>query len=214
MKKIIFTLSVLLMSSLIFAQNNAKNLLDEIANKAMSYKNISIKFKHSLDNNKANVHQETNGSVVLQGDLYHFKYMGTEQIFDGTKTHIILHEDEEVVIQPISEDNNSTLTPSKLFSFYKKGYSYAIGERKKEKGINIQYVTLFPTNKSSEIKKILVGIIPNKKQLYSITEIGKNGTNTTIRITSFTTNQPISKKLFIFDKEKFEKRNYTISEAK
>lgn len=214
MKKIVFALSILLASSLMIAQNKAKNLLDDVAEKAMSYKNISIKFKHSLDNSKANVHQETNGSVILQGDLYHFKYMGTEQIFDGTKTYIILHEDEEVVVQPTNDDNNNTLTPSKLFSFYKNGYTYTIGKHKKVKGINVQYVILTPMDKTSEIEKILVGILPNKKQLHSIIEMGKNGTNTTIKITSFTTNQPISNKLFIFNREKFEKRDYTISEAK
>ncbi len=207
MKSRIITFVLLTIGFIATAQNDAKTLLDQVSKKAKSYKNISIKFKHTLENKGANVHQEALGNVVLQGDLYHFSYMGTEQIYDSKNTYIILHEDEEIMIQPQNTDRENTLTPSKLFSFYEKGYTYKMGKKKGK----VQFVTLYPIDKSSEIKNISIGIILKNKQIQSIEEVGKNGTTTTISVTSFETNQPISKKLFTFDESKYKKKNYLIT---
>ncbi len=209
--KRLFTLLLLTVSYLAIAQNDAKTLLDQVSAKAKSYKNISIKFKHTLENKSAGVHQEALGNVVLQGDLYHFSYMGTEQIYDGKNTYIILHEDEEVMIQPQDMESDMALTPSKLFSFYEKGYTYEMGKKVKKGRKTIQFVTLVPEDTSSEIKRISIGIQLKNKQIYSIEEVGINGTATKIFVTSFATNQPISKKLFTFDESKYKKDNYTIS---
>ena len=37
-----------------------------------------------------------------------------------------------------------------------------------------------------------------------VIETGRNGTNTTLTVNSFKTNQPLSKSLFIFDESKYE----------
>src|SRR3990172_6385292 len=100
MKKIAFLTAFLLITITSFGQESAKAkaLLDEVAQKIGGYKNIYIEFNHSLDNKEANVHQETRGTVTLKGNLYNLNYMGTEQIFDGKKVYLIIHEDEEVII--------------------------------------------------------------------------------------------------------------------
>ncbi len=207
----LFTVLLLTISVVAVAQNDAKSLLDKVSEKTKSYKNISIKFKHTLENKSVGIHQEALGNVVLQGDLYHFSYMGTEQIYDGKDTYIILHEDEEVMVQPQGMDSETNLTPSKLFSFYEEGYTYRMGAKVRKGRNTIQFVTLLPKDDSSPIEHISIGILLRNKQIKSIEEVGKNGTTTTISVTSFETNQPISKKLFIFDELKYKKDNYTIS---
>ncbi|HCE55935.1 MAG: LolA family protein [Lutibacter sp.] len=217
MKKIIFLIAFLLVSLTSFSQESAKAkaLLDEVAQKIEGYKNIYIEFNHSLDNKEANVHQETRGTVTLKGNLYNLNYMGTEQIFDGKKVYLIIHEDEEVIIQNPSKNKEETLTPSKMFSFYKTGYTFKMDALKTVKGVKIQYVKLTPIDSNSEIKSVLVGIDANTKHIYDIIETGENGTTTTLNIRSFKTNQPISENLFIFDRVKYKnQKNYTISEPK
>jgi len=158
-------------------------LLDEVAQKVEAYKNIYIEFNHRFDNTEADIHQETRGNVTLKGDLYHLNYMGTEQIFDGKKVYLIIHEDEEVIIQkPSNDENDETLTPSVMFSFYKNGYTYKMGELKSVKGIKIQYVELTPIDSNSEIKSVLIGIDVKTKHIYNVIEVGKNGTVTTLEI--------------------------------
>lgn len=215
MKKIIVVFSIVFLSLPIFSQNSeeAEALLDEVATKVESYKNIELEFTHKLDNNDADVHQETRGSVTLEGDLYHLNYMGTEQIFDGSKIYLIIHEDEEVIIQDPSTTEEETLTPSKMFSFYKNGFAYDMDELKTIKGIKIQYVKLTPLDSDSEITQILVGIDVKTKHIYNIIETGENSTVTTLEVRTFKANQPISENLFKFDLEKFKnQKNYTISE--
>ena len=204
MKKIAFLTAFLLITITSFGQESAKAkaLLDEVAQKIGGYKNIYIEFNHSLDNKEANVHQETRGTVTLKGNLYNLNYMGTEQIFDGKKVYLIIHEDEEVIIQNPSKKKEETLTPSKMFSFYKTGYTFKMDALK-------------TVDSNSEIKSILVGIDANTKHIYNIIETGENGTTTTLNIRTFKTNQPISENLFIFDRAKYrDQKKYTISEPK
>ncbi|MBK5207885.1 MAG: outer membrane lipoprotein carrier protein LolA [Flavobacteriaceae bacterium] len=217
MKKIVFLTAFLLISITSFGQESAKAkaLLDEVAQKIGGYKNIYIEFNHKFDNQEADVHQETRGTVTLKGDLYNLNYMGTEQIFDGKKVYLIIHEDEEVIIQNPSKKKEETLTPSKMFSFYKTGYTFKMDALKTIKGVKIQYVKLTPIDSNSEIKNVLVGIDANTKHIFDIIEIGKNGTTTTLNIRTFKTNQPISENLFIFDRAKYrDQKKYTISEPK
>ena len=69
MKKII-TLVIVLLSINSYSQRaqEARALLDQASRKALSYSNIYIEFNHKLDNNVANVHQETMGNLTLKGD--------------------------------------------------------------------------------------------------------------------------------------------------
>ncbi len=217
MKKITFLIAFLIISLTSLGQESAKAkaLLDEVAQKIGGYKNIYIEFNHSLDNKEANVHQETRGTVTLKGNLYNLNYMGTEQIFDGKKVYLIIHEDEEVIIQNPSKKKEENITPSKMFTFYKTGYTFKMDALKTVKGVKIQYVKLTPIDSNSEIKYILVGIDANTKHIYNIIETGENGTATTLNIRTFKTNQPISENLFIFDRAKYrDQKKYTISEPK
>jgi outer membrane lipoprotein-sorting protein len=217
MKKIAIFLIITFLSISAYSQNNneAKALLDEVAQKVEAYDNISIEFNHKFDNSDADIHQETRGSVTLKKELYHLNYMGTEQIFDGKKIFLIIHEDEEVIIQNPLENSEETLTPSKMFSFYKNGYAYEMDELKTIKGVKIQYVKLRPIDSNSEIINVLIGIDIKTKLIFSVIEIGKNGTITTLEVRTFKTNQPISEKLFIFDEAKYkDQKKYTISEPK
>lgn len=217
MKKIVFFLLITLWSVSIFSQNSneAKSLLDEVAKKVEAYENIYIEFDHKFDNEDADIHQETRGNVTLKKELYHLNYMGTEQIFDGIKTYLIIHEDEEVIIQNSDDNNEDTLTPSKMFSFYKNGYTYEMAELKTVKGIKIQYVKLTPIDSNSEILHVQVGIDVKTKHIFNVIETGKNQTITTLEVRTFKTNQPISEKLFIFDTLKYrDQKKYIISEPK
>jgi outer membrane lipoprotein-sorting protein len=217
MKKLVIAITIVLISVNSFGQKSqeARSLLDQVSAKAKSYKSVYIEFNHKLDNKAADVHQETMGNVTLKGDLYHLNYMGTEQIYDGKKTYLIIHEDEEVIIQKPSKNNEETITPSKMFSFYKTGFTFAMDALKTIKGVKIQFVKLVPIDSNSEIASVMVGIDAKSNHIYNIIETGKNNTVTTLEIRSFKTNQPVSEKLFIFDVLKYrDQKKYSISEPK
>jgi len=187
----------------------AKELLDQVSAKVKSYDNIVIDFKYSLNNPKERINQESNGNVALQGNLYHLNFMGVTKIFDGKKVFTIVPEDEEVTQENFDANDEKAVTPNKMLTFFTSGYKYAWDIPQNVKGRKIQFVKLTPTAAKDARKEILVGIDTQTKNIYTVIEVGKNGTKTTLTVNSFKTNQPLSKNHFTFTKSKYP--NYYIN---
>ncbi|WRH74496.1 MAG: outer membrane lipoprotein carrier protein LolA [Flavobacterium sp.] len=187
----------------------AKELLDEVSDKVKSYNNIVIDFKYSLNNPKENINQESKGNVTLQGNLYNLNFMGVSKIFDGKKVYTIVPEDEEVTIANFDAKDDNAITPNKMLTFFNSGYKYAWDIPQNLKGRKIQFIKLTPISNKDQRKEILIGIDVQTKHIYTIIEVGKNGTKTTLTVNSFKTNQPLSKNHFTFTKSKYP--NYYIN---
>lgn len=212
MKRILL-IATLIITAIANAQqaDKAKNLLDEVNSKMSAYNNIYIDFKYNLDNMAENINQETKGNVTIAKDKYLLNYLGATKMYDGSKTYTIVPENEEVTIEK-NANEETAITPSRMLTFYKKGYKYKWDIQQNVRGRKIQYVELKPQKQSSEVKQILLGIDIQTKHIYNLIEIGKNGTKTTITINTFKTNQPLSDNIFKFDREKYKKDGYTILE--
>ncbi len=188
---------------------SAKSLLDEVSKKVKGYTNIVISFKYALNNPAENVSQETRGDVTLQGNKYLLSLMGTQRMYDGKKIYVIIPEDEEINISSQDEDDDNSITPSKMLTFYEEGYSYKMDMVQDLNGRKIQFIKLTPIDSKSDLKEILLGIDKQTKHIYKMVQKLNNGTNVTFTVNSFKTNQPISETLFKFDESKYE--NYYIN---
>lgn len=211
MKTIFYILAVLVpLAVTAQKEDKAKALLDEVYQKVKSYDNIYIDFKYALQNPRENINQETRGNVTLKGDKYHFNYMGVTKIFDGKKSYTIIPENEEIIVESAETEEENTISPSGMLTFYRNGYKYEWGELKNVKGRKIQYVKLIPIDTHAEVTHILLGIDAQTKHIYQLTETGKNNTRTVITVTGFKTNQPVSDKLFTFNTKKYKDEGYYI----
>ncbi len=211
MKKIFFIAVAFLSINLANAQNSekAKSLLDDVYNKVQGYDNIFVDFKYVLNNQEADLNDETRGDVTMQGDKYVANLFGAQQLYDGSKVYTIVPENEEVTIEDKSEDED-TITPSKMLTFYRQGHTYKWDILQNIQGRKIQFIKLIPIDTNTEINSILLGIDAETKHIYKVIETGKNGTMTTITVNSFKTNQPLSKTLFTFDENKYKDEGYYI----
>jgi len=210
MKKISVLLILLLSTTISFGQD-AKSLLREVSEKAKSYNNISIDFKYLLHNATDDVRQETRGDVALEGEKYVLNMMGTTRIFDGKNVYTIVPEDEEVTISKYDPREDKEITPSKMLTFYEKGYNYKMDIQQNVKGRKIQYVRLTPIDSKSEIKNILLGIDMQTKHIYKMIQTDSNNNQYTLTVNSFKTNQPLSKTLFTFDENRYKNNGYYIN---
>ena len=208
MIKKIFFLAITFLITTVQAQD-AKKLLNEVSAKVRSYDNIVIGFKYALNNPAENVSQETRGNVTLLGEKYVLNLMGTEQLYDGNKLHIIIPEDEEINISSQSAEDEASVTPSKMLTFYEDGYTSQLDIVQNVQGRKIQFVKLIPIDSNSDLTEILLGVDKQTKHIYKLIIKQQNGTNITITVNSFKTNQPLSKTLFVFDESKYE--NYYIN---
>ena len=191
--------------------NAAKNLLDKVVVKAKSYKNMDIDFKYAINNAKENINQESKGTVLLQGNKYHLTFMGITKIFDGKKIYTIVPEDEEVTVSNHDDNDANAMSPNKIFTFFKKGFKYSMDIKQPIAGKTIQYVKLTPSSIVDKRKEILIGIDTKTNHIYNLIEIGKNGTKTTLTVSSFKFNQALAKNQFTFVKSKYP--NYYINKA-
>jgi outer membrane lipoprotein-sorting protein len=183
----------------------AKALLDKVTAKVKSYNNISIDFKYSLNNAKENINQDSKGTVVMKGNQYVLNFMGITKIFDGKKNYTIVPEDEEVTVSSVNENDESAITPSKMLTFFNKGYKYSMDIVQPVSGKKIQYVKLIPTNPKDQRKEILVGIDSKTNTIYNVIQTDKKGTKTTLTVNSFKTNQALPKNQFTFAASKYPK---------
>ena len=213
MKKIVVLLITIILSTTAFAQGDIKSeqLLDVVSEKMNSYENIYVEFNYKLHNAEENVNQETRGNVVMKGELYNVNFLGVNQLFDGKKVYTIISEDEEVNISDADAEDEATLTPSKFFSFYKNGFTYSWDVLENMNGRKIQFVKLIPIDSNSEISSVLLGVDVKTNHIYRLIERGNNSTVTTLTITTFKTDQPLSSKLFLFDEDKYKKEGYQIN---
>lgn len=195
------------------AQNDAaaRTLLDKASETMSSYENLSMDFDYVLDNRAEDVKQEMTGDVILEGEKYVVNLFGSTQIFDGSKTYTIIPENEEVNISDADIDDENAFTPSKFYSFYKSGYSYAMGDAKQIDGKRIQFIKLTPIDSDSEISEVLVGIDTKTNRIYQVIEVGINQTRTILTAKNIKTNQPIGPTAFDFDEKKYEEMNYLIN---
>ena len=201
MKKQINVLFILLISSITVAQEQqrAEALLDEVSENLAQFNNISITFTYELVNRKELIQQKENGSLIVDGNAYLLKLMGIEQLSDGINKHTINLDNEEVLIESLSDSFEQGLSPSKIFSFYNQGYRFEwdilqplYGGRK------IQYIKLIPIDTYAQASYLLLGIDTKTKNIYKLIEVGNDGTETTLTISSFKTNIEIPTNTFVF----------------
>lgn len=192
-------------------KNKAKALLDKVVSKAKSYKNMVIDFKYAINNSAENINQENKGTVMLQGNKYVLSFLGVTKIFDGKKIYTIVPEDEEITVTNNDESDPNTMSPNKIFTFFKKGFKYSMDIKQPMAGKTIQYVKLTPSSVTDKRKEILIGIDTKTNHIHNLIEVGKNGTRTTLTVTTFKFNQKLAKNQFTFVKAKYP--NYYINIA-
>ena len=202
----------ILLSNLCFAQSyeKAKNLLDRVSGQMKSKENIRFGFSYVLENKKEQIRQEMEGNVTLSGDRYILNFLEAEQLFDGAKVYTIVPENEEITISTPEEDDDVSVNPSKLLTFYEKGYGYEWDIQQRVMGKKIQFIKLLPIDDTTEINYLLLGIDTERLEVYRLIQVGSNGTMTTLTLNNQEANIVLPSDYFVFDQKKYP--NYYINE--
>lgn len=192
---------LLLFCSAVQAQTSmeAKQLLDRVAEKMKTYDNLSFDFTYALVNQKENIRQETKGVITVAGENYRLEIPEAIQIFNGQQRYTIVPENEEVTISGADSEDEMVINPTELLFFYQEGYDYHMDIQQNVSGLQIQYVKLIPSNQEEQMAYLLLGIDRSNLSIYRLIEIGTNGTQTTLTVKNFSTNQTLASNLFTFD---------------
>ena len=215
MKKINIILIILLNTMVGFSQNDpeAEKLLDKVSETIKAYESMYININHNLSNEEEEIDQTNKVSFVKKGDKYNVKWNNITFIYNGKKLYTINPDDEEVTVSTEDLDEESTITPNKILTFFEEGYEFKMDITQDVTVVDyyeqrvrklLQYVKLVPIDSDSEIEYILLAIEKKNNRIYKSIERGKNGTITTYTITSFEVDLPLNDDLFFFNKKDYK----------
>ncbi len=201
MKKILTIVTASLLAFTVNAQEDAKakEILDKLSAKTKSYTTIKADFTYTMVNKSDGINESQDGKIEIKGNKYFLSIQGQDIISDGKNIWTFLKESEEVQINSINEDDDEGISPNKIFTLYEEGFKYKFVEEKN----GIQTINLYPKEANEKAyHRITLFIDTAKNQIKEVKVFGKDGTDSSYKIKTFTPNTSISDAHFSFDKSK------------
>jgi outer membrane lipoprotein-sorting protein len=202
MKSLFILLTVSLTSFSAIAQDDAKakEILDKLSTTTKAYKTIKADFQFTMSNKAEGTNESQTGKIEIKGDKYILYISGQNVISDGKSVWTILKESKEVQINEIDEEDEEAISPNKIFTLYEKGFKYKYV--KEDKGMHI--INLYPKAAADKsFHRIALYINKAKNEISKVKVFGKDGTETTYLIKTFTSNTTIPDANFGFEKSKY-----------
>jgi outer membrane lipoprotein carrier protein len=206
MKKIlVLTANLLIMSSLVMAQKDKKAtaILDEMSKKYQTMKSFSAAFTYGIEGANAKLTESYKGDVTVKGAKFKLKMAGQEVFANGKDMYSYVKETNECSVTEFNPNEMDALSPTKIYSIYKKGYKYVFLEEVKEGSQFYEVIELSPEDKSSKVAKVQIKVNKNDKSVKSWKVWDKSGKRTVFRVDKFMPNSPADDQLFTFDKKKY-----------
>jgi|APTNR8051073442_1049403.scaffolds.fasta_scaffold66583_1 outer membrane lipoprotein carrier protein len=192
-----------------YNDDESELLLKNVAAKYGAYKNIKADFqllaiqpKVKPTDNEAKLTDTIKGTITLAGEKFRISMKGQEIFCDGKNLWTYSPADKEVQIS-LFEETDEVFSPSKIFSFYRDGYSHQMRERKTFAGKKVAVVELSPINKKVSYFKIDAGFDAVTFNLLEAKVYSKNGARYVYQILKEKINQEVITDFFTFDSKKF-----------
>ncbi len=178
----------------------ASEILDQVSAKTKSYTSIKADFSYRMENAKAKINEQKQGTLLLSGDKYKMQASGQTVICDGKTIWTFMPESNEVQVNSL-DNKDEALTPSKLLSNYNTNFkSKILNEKNSDPGtIKIELVP----NTIKNYNRAVLSVDKAKLQVKSFMICDKSGNIFTYTITRFQTDIPVSASDFSFDPKKF-----------
>jgi outer membrane lipoprotein-sorting protein len=178
----------------------ALELLDQVSAKTKAYKSIKADFSYKMENTKARINEEKQGTLLLSGDKYKMQASGQTVICDGKTIWTFMPETNEVQINT-PDNKDEAMTPSKLLSNYNTNFKSKILTDKNADPETVK-IELVP-NTIKTYNRAVLSVDKSKLQVRSFVIYDKSGNIFTYTITRFQTDLPVNPADFTFDTKKF-----------
>ena len=186
------------------AQYDPKALvvLDAMSAKYSKISSYKAKIKSSMVNEVDGINEEMNGEITVKNDMYRLKIEEQEIYNDGKTVWTFLSEINEVNIDDYYPEDDE-ITPSKIYTAYKKGYKYVLIEENTLNGVKCDVVDLVAENvKSTQFFKIRMFISQKDRSLIGWTMFEKSGSQYKYTIENFQENIKVEDSYFKFNPAK------------
>jgi outer membrane lipoprotein-sorting protein len=175
----------------------ANKILEELKEKTRSYLTIQAEFTYSVTNPQQDLNESFNGVLYIKGDSYRLSLAGQLVICDGETTWTYIEDAQEVQINSVEEEDES-LTPSKIFNSVFDDYTSQFTGEYNQDGRILQKIELTPVENKS-FSKIILEIDKFKLEIVQLAVSDKSGNRYSYKITRFNTGMPIGDDKFTFN---------------
>lgn len=179
----------------------ATEILDAFKEKSQTYQTIQVEFAYTMENDKEDIFEEFNGILFIKGDSYRLSIAGQLIICDGETIWTYLEDAEEIQINAV-EDDDESITPSRLFTTYYDDHKPKYAGESQQEGKTIHSIELTPVSVKS-YAKILLEIEKTSLEPVKINIFDKSGSTFTYTITKFATDIPLGDDKFTFNASAF-----------
>ncbi len=207
MKKIFAILLVIIgFNQVSFAQKDpqAGKILDAMSKKYQAMKAFNAVFTQTLENSNNKVKETMQGDITVSGNKFRLKMKDQEIINNGTTIWTYMKSENEVNISD-NDPDELQMSPSAIFTLYKKGYKYAIVEEIKEAGQLYSIIELSPEDKNNQVYKVRLQINKKDNSIKNWKMFRSNGNRYSYTIKQFNPNPAVdATTYFAFDKTKYK----------
>lgn len=202
-------LSLLLLSATAvqigYAQQDPKagKILDQMSAKYQALNGFKAAFTQTLENPTAKVKENLSGDITVSGTKFRLKMNGQEVINNGQTMWTYMKSENEVNISDYDPEDQD-ISPSQIYTLYKKGYKYSYVQEAKENGEAVDVIELSPEDRNNSVYKVRLNVSKKDRSVKSWKMFKKNGNRYTFTIKKFQPNPPMDGTTFSFDKAKYK----------
>jgi outer membrane lipoprotein-sorting protein len=182
----------------------ATQILSNLSAKAKAYKSITAEFSFILEDAKSNTNKTQAGSAKIVGKKFNLNLGDNNIISDGITQWTYNKKDNEVYIDNAGEGGEGAIDPSKLFTIWETGFKQFYDSEVTEVGVTLDVIKLTPLKPADKsYHTIKLYIDKAKNMVNKVKVMGKDGTNYTYSIKTFSTDKVYTDADFKFNKAKY-----------
>ena len=181
----------------------AGKILDQMSAKYQALNAYNATFTQTLESPGLKGKENINGDITVSGQKFHLKLSGQEVINNGTTMWTYLKNENEVNVSD-ADPEEQEMSPSMIYTMYKKGYKYTYVEQVKDGGEACDVIELSPDSRTADVFKVRLTVRQKDRSLKNWKMFKKNGNRYTFTIKNFKPNPPVNANTFAFDKAKYK----------
>jgi outer membrane lipoprotein-sorting protein len=181
---------------------NALRVLDKMSERYRAIPAYEAAFTYSIYNEQEGIQENMRGTLLVKGEQFRLLMDGQQIYCDGAVVWTYIEENNEVNIDHYYPEEME-MSPTRIYTAYKKGFNFKMLEEQKRGAITEQVVELTPQDASSAFSRIRLNIDKTEQSLNSWTIFDKNGNRYTYTVTAFNAKATPAKDDFVFNPAKF-----------
>jgi len=204
MKKIVLLIICSIAAYFTQAQDEkAQAILDEVSAVYEVYNNLKCNFEMVVKLPETEDEEIQTGTFYLQDNSYKIELDGTTIVTDTETQWTYLSDVNELQISEFEPEENG-ITPSEIFTIYKKDYTYFYNGDERVDGKTYHAIDLTPNDKEQAYFKIRLWINPKTNHIDRAKVFDKNGNRYTYTISNLEADLELANNFFSFDENAYE----------